>query len=244
MDMKVFKYHRKQTSKQWLTAWAIVGLLMAFSPLYAKSPPATMLASPSGSVGSNSLTYTWNAVSSASWYYLWVNDSSGNAINQWYQASEVGCASGSGMCSATPGIALNQGAGRWWIQTWNSDGYGPWSNAMSFDVGASPSTAVLIAPQGRLDIGVVKPRYSWNAVAGASWYYLWVNDSSGNVIRQWYRSSEVGCKSGSGTCSVMPTTRLAKGTVRWWIQTWNSDGYGPWSNAMTFFVDVFPPQPY
>jgi hypothetical protein len=27
---------------------------------------------------------------------------------------------------------------------------------------------------------------------------------------------------------------LTSGNYRWWIQTWNTGGYGPWSSLMNF----------
>ena len=35
-------------------------------------------------------------------------------------------------CRATPG--LTSGQYRWWIQTWNNVGYGPWSSGLNFSV--------------------------------------------------------------------------------------------------------------
>jgi hypothetical protein len=186
-------------------------------------PGAATLLSPNGSLGSNhNPTYRWNEVAGASYYYLWVNGPSGNVIQQWYQASVV-CSGGT--CSITPAVTLANGAHTWWIQTWNGAGYGPWSAGMTF----TPGAAILTAPTGT--ISTHTPTYSWNEVTGMTWYYLWVNGPSGNVIKQWYEASTV-CS--GGTCSVTPATTLASGAHTWWIQTWNSSGYGPWSSAMNF----------
>lgn len=79
--------------------------------------------------------YTWNAVSTATWYYLWVSkindDGSLTTVHtNWYDAAS---ACGSASCSVTPaGVTLNTGNYRWWIQTWNEGGYGPWSSATDF----------------------------------------------------------------------------------------------------------------
>jgi phenolic acid decarboxylase len=134
----------------------------------------------------------------------------------------------------TPNISLSEGAGHWWIQTWNTDGYGLWSDAMSIAVGESLGKVTLTAPSGTLD--TLSPIYTWDAVNGASWYFLWVNNGQGNVLQKWYRSSEVDCESGSGTCSVAPGLELEAGAdYQWWIQPWNeSEGNGPWSDAMRF----------
>jgi hypothetical protein len=102
---------------------------MNFSTTLPPLPAAATLVSPNGSIYTNKPAYTWNKVSGATWYYLWVNGPSGAVIQQWYESSAV-C--GASTCSATPATTLGSGAHTWWIQTWNSVGYGPWSSAMNF----------------------------------------------------------------------------------------------------------------
>ena len=80
------------------------------------------------------------------------------------------------------------------------------------------------------------PTYIWNAIPNSSWYYLWVNDSSGNKIKHWYTASQAGCPNGIGICSVKPNTTLAKGSAVWWVRTWNDFGYGSWNKATRFNV--------
>jgi hypothetical protein len=100
------------------------------------SPPLEAAApiSPSGTIINTTPTYTWNAVPEATYYQLYVNDSTGNKIQQWYSASACGCASGTGNCSVTPSTVLASGGGNWRILTWNPAGLGPWSSATSFTV--------------------------------------------------------------------------------------------------------------
>ena len=97
-----------------------------------------------------------------------------------------------------------------------------------------PPQATLISPSGTITDST--PIYTWGAVPESSWYYLWVNDSTGNRIKQWYTAEQAGCSSGTGTCSVTHTTELAEGQAKWWIQTWNKAGYGPWSARMDFRI--------
>ena len=101
---------------------------------FAALPPAATLTAPTGTIYDTTPTYTWNRVPTSTWYYLWVDDSTGNKIQTWYTASQAGCAGGTGTCSVTPGTVLAKGAGTWWIQTWNDLGYGPWSAGMAFTV--------------------------------------------------------------------------------------------------------------
>jgi hypothetical protein len=222
-------------------AWAVPDITMAeaSSELQIPSIPGkATLISPSGSVALSKPTYTWNAVPAATWYYLWVNYEGTPTIQTWYTAEQAGCVSGAGTCSVTPTTALPQGAAQWWIQTWNDAGYGPWSDAMMFMVtNGAPGKAGLISPSGT--VNTATPAYVWNAVASATWYQLWVNDSmnSGKIIT-WYTAAQAGCSVGTGTCSISPVTALASGTAQWWIQTWNEGGYGPWSNGMVFNVAI------
>lgn len=116
---------------------------------------------------------------------------------------------------------------------------------MSFTVPEVPSLgkATLVSPTGT--ISTPTPTYTWNAVTGSTWYLLWVNDSaSAGKVNKWYSAEQGGCSSGTGTCSVTPDTALANGAAQWWIQTWNSSGNGPWSDAMSFTVGGIIVGPY
>jgi len=211
---------------------------MAFTVASSGPPGKATLISPAGAIATNQPTFMWNAVPLATWYRLWVNDSTTNSgkINTWYSATQSGCGSGTGPCSVKPTTILAAGNAQWWIQTYGDGGYGPWSDALSFIVpgsGSLPGKATLISPSGK--ISTQTPTYSWKAVSNATWYCLWVNDSlTAQKIFLWYTAEAAGCS--SGTCSVRPSTALAAGVAQWWVQTWNSAGYGPWSDGMNFTV--------
>jgi hypothetical protein len=204
-------------------------------------PGKATLISPSGTITENNPTYSWNAVENSAQYRLWVNDNNGKIIDKWYTADETDCSDGTGECSVAGPTALADGSHEWWIQTWNESGTGPWSDGLSFTVdtgtGAPPGPATLISPSGTITDST--PTYTWNAVADSTWYYLWVNDSTQErKILQWYTAVEAGCGDGTGECSVPNETVLADGAARWWIQTWNEFGTGPWSAEMSFTVDT------
>jgi matrixin len=199
-------------------------------------PDRTTLVSPSGAVATALPTYTWDPVPSSTWYYLWVNDVTGTPIRQWYRSSEVGCADGVSLCSVKSAVRLSAGAAAWWIQSWSTAGNGPWSAAMNFTVTppSRPGRARLESPSGL--IATNSPSYIWDAVAGSTDYYLWVNDRNGVRIKQWFTAAQVGCPNGTGVCTASPAIPLASGAARWWIQTWNETGYGPWSDLRDFTV--------
>ena len=194
------------------------------------------LVSPSGNLSDTTPTYTWNAVSDSTWYQLWVNDSIENKIRKWYTAADAGCESGTGDCSITPTDTLASGDCTWWIRGWINDGNGDWSSGMSFTVEAdnTPSAATLQSPSGSVNSRALT--YTWNAVSNSTWYYLWVNDSTGTPIKKWYTASEAGCDSGTGNCSITPTETVGSGNCTWWIRSWNDNGIGPWSDGMNFAV--------
>jgi len=206
-----------------------------------KIPTAATLLTPSGDIGINyTPAYTWNKVNTAIWYYLWVSKVNGDGSlttihTKWYDSTLV-CSSGT--CSITPaGVTLTSGNYRWWIQTWNDGGYGPWSTKMDFSlpVIAPPGAATLVSPNG--SIATTTPAYTWNKVNASTWYYLWVSKVNGDgslttIHTKWYDSTVV-C--GGATCSVTPVgVTLTSGNYRWWIQTWNDGGYGPWSTKMDY----------
>src|SRR5207247_1269461 len=158
-----------------------------------------------------------------------------------YTAAQTGCASGIGTCAIAAGAVLNPGAGQWWVVTSNVSGSGPWSTAMAFTVAGTPPppAATLVAPSG--NIATATPTFTWNAVASATQYLLWVDDSSGGRSRATYTAAQAGCASGTGTCSLAPGITLNPGAGQWWVVTSNASGSGPWSNGLVFSVPVTPP---
>jgi hypothetical protein len=240
------------THKAWVRPWNHVGngpwsARKDFTITAPTAPGAATLTAPAGTITDTTPTYTWNAVladppqgdpeiagDAATWYYLWVDGPGGNVIKQWFTAAGAGCVAG-GTCSVTPGTELTGGDHSWWIRTWNEAGQGPWSARADFTVAtAPPAAATLVSPLG--DIADTTPAYTWNAVSGSTWYYLWVDGPGGNVIKQWYTADAVGCPAGTGTCSITPSTVLAAGEHDWWIRTWNPLGQGPWSPRGDFNV--------
>jgi hypothetical protein len=195
-------------------------------------PVAPTLVSPRGTSSPADPTFTWNAVSDATQYYVWINDSTGKRFDKWYTREAVGCPSGTGTCSLAPYTPLNAGTITWWVQASSAAGTGPWSAAATFTL-QPLSTPTLIGPTGYTP----KPSYQfrWNAVPGATYHYLRVIDSAGTTrVQTWYTTAASNCASG-GVCSVTVSPTLSAGTATWSVQPWNATvGYGTWSAGMTF----------
>jgi hypothetical protein len=237
---------KKGAAKWWVRTWNSTGYgkwssALAFNTASEHPPVAAPLVSPNGSITKTTPTYQWNAVINATWYYLWVNDSTGNKIKKWYTAEQAGCSNGAEVCSITSTTPLKEGSAKWWIQTWNSIGYGAWSSPLTFTLTSNhlPGAASLLLPKG--EITDTTPTYQWNAVANVTWYYLWVNDSTGNKIQKWYTAKQANCSNGTGNCSITSTETLTQGAGKWWVRTWNDSGYGPWSSALNYQLKIEQP---
>ncbi len=222
--------------------WSNNGQATNFSTTMPTPPAAAVLTAPVGNIGTNyNPTYTWNKASTAIWYRLYVSGPSGVVLDQWYEAASVCNTTTCTVASPT----LGGGAHAWYVQTWNSAGYGPWSNnsqATNFSttIPTPPAAAVLTAPIGNIGTNY-NPTYTWNKVNTAIWYRLYVSGPAGVVLDQWYEAASV-CN--TTTCTVASPT-LGGGAHAWYVQTWNSAGYGPWSNngQATNFNTTMPTPP-
>jgi formylglycine-generating enzyme required for sulfatase activity len=223
-----FGEHRHDRGWRFLCVALLCSLWWSGVALAQLTPPAQI--SPSGAIGDSTPTYRWSVVPASTWYRLWVNDSTGNVLVRWYTAAQVNA--GSGECFVTPAEAV-VGDGTWWVQAWNAaEGNGPWSTGLDFTVGPPLTPPAQISPSGA--IGDSTPTYRWSVVPGSTWYRLWVNDSTGNVLVRWYTAAQV--NAGSGECFVTPAEAVV-GDGTWWVQAWNaSQGNGPWSVGLDFNV--------
>jgi RHS repeat-associated protein len=216
----------------WVQTWNAGGYgpwsaTMNFSLPVVSPPGAATLLSPSGSITGVTPAYRWNAVAAATWYHLQVDGPSGNVFKIWYEAAEI-CQDG--VCSVTPDTALGGGTHTWWVQTWSPAGAGAWSSGMSFSTNV-PGTADPVSPAGILSDST--PTYTWTRVDTATWYYLRVDGSSGNVLQQWYEVSNV-CD--GSLCSYEPAVSLTSGDYTWSVQSWSPAGFGAWSSGLVFSI--------
>ncbi len=224
----------------WVQPWDVAGTgpwsaAMNFTVVPPPLGQASLI-SPSGTIANYNPTYVWSKVTASTWYQLSVSGPSGYTFTKWYEGTTICGASTCFIAGATPNLAI--GSFTWKVQTWNSGGVGPWSATLSFStpVPTPPGPATLTSPSG--SIGTTMPTYTWNVVSDSTYYYLWVDGPSGNVIKTWYTSAQANCNSTS--CSVTPSTALGGGTYTWKVQTWNAYGVGPWSATMSFTPPTLP----
>lgn len=202
-------------------------------------PAKPELKSPSGKITDTTPTYSWGATANTDKYKVQVYDNTGRVISNWYTAKEVGCGSGSGTCSLNSSTVLAYGSGKWRVRGKNGSGKGPFSDYLNFTVEKASTgltgTPALISPSGNITDNT--PTYSWAALAYAEDYKVQVYDKTGRVISRWYSAKEVGCGSGSGTCSLTSSTVLADGSGKWRVKGRNDTTKGAYSDYLNFTVD-------
>ena len=201
-------------------------------------PGLATLVAPGGSVTTSTPAFTWNAVPATGYYLLRVTDRDNVSTDRWYRPDDAGCASETAPCTAATNVIVKPGSASWQVLTWNTSGYGPWSEPGSFLVeiadpmGTAPAA---VRPKGTL-VSTDVP-YEWTAVSGARNYRLSIRNNDGPPAIFWYTPSAAGCDA-AADCVVVPPLRLTNGTAEWQVQAWTSDGYGPWTEPVALSVEV------
>ena len=185
--------------------------------------------------------FRWTAVPRSTMYKLWVSNLVTGSSESVRFPSSANC-DPRDVCRATADLTLAPGLWRWWVRAEDPTGIGPWSQAATFTFAGSPpapdAAPMLVAPLGTTTGAT--PTFSWNTVANAVDYYLWIDDRSGPRLQQFYTAQAAGCTSGS-PCSVTPSTVLSPGVYKWWVLARNTNGAGPWSSPGSFSVGSLAP---
>jgi hypothetical protein len=201
-------------------AWSS-GLEFQVAPMAAPT-----LISPSGLSTTQTPTFTWNAVVGASHYDLWVNDVTTGRSAVLHDNAIQGT-------SFTPATPLPYGDSfRWWVRGISSNFVtGPWSDSLDFAAAALAAPS-LTSPSGQASNVVT---FTWNAVAGADHYELWVNDNTTGVRPAIHETTVQ-------ATSFTATTSLTVGdTYTWWVRALSGTGQaGLWSTPLSFTVVAFP----
>jgi streptogramin lyase len=177
------------------------------------------LSGPSGSTALLAPAVQWTAVSGADSYDVWLSDvTTGQYVQQRTTTN-----------SFIPANPLVLGHSyKCWVRAQNNSGdVSPWSSALAFAVVlASPIPA---GPGGSLQNA--SPTFTWNAVANADWYDIWVSDvTTGQVIR----NSQVSGTSWTPTMALSPADRY-----EWWVRSLSSSGVASsWSSGISFTVTL------
>lgn len=83
-------------------------------------------------------------------------------------------------------------------------------------------------PSGGVTVEDRRPEFVWPAVAGATWYQLWINRDGATYQSEWVEDST----------TWMPDADLRAGNYSWWVRSWSpTDGHGEWSEAAEFLIE-------
>jgi len=199
--------------------------------LFGDLPGTLTLIAPTGCISSVRPTFSWNAAARSSNYYIAVtrNDVENFFINQPgllgtsypYPASTA---------ALTAGVQY-----RWKVKACNNLGCGAWTPSTLFTPFCPPDPPALTAPVGCSSSR--RPTFTWNAVPGASNYYI-------AVTRVDVENFFINAPGVSGTSYAYPTTLgdLSPGVqYRWKVKSCNNGACGAWSPSSVF--TVCPPDP-
>jgi hypothetical protein len=224
--------------------WSATRTFTISLPPPPPGPPATPVTiSPTGVIQTDLPTYSWNALPDAQFYRLLVTQSGGPFIGLTYTPAEVGCAAGTGTCSATPTTRLTLGVTYEWM-VGASNSYGPSNFSATRSVTASGLSAVppeTIYPTGNIPTG--RPIFSWNAIPGATGYSLLVQNTQGVFISQRFTASEVACD-GTAICSIVSPATLPAGNYNWFVNASAGTTTSDWSAPRAFMIVPPPPEAF
>jgi predicted outer membrane repeat protein len=178
-------------------------------------------------------TFTWNDDANAAYFNLYVTTNAGvSQHNAWYARNDV-CTGGT--CSVTPVIALVNGSYQARVKAWGAggfstggtanDGYGgPVAFTFNFAV-PNIGEITTFSPNGSIVTG--SPTFTWNTVAGTTYYLLWVTGNapaySPSYHQVWYDATAI-CTPHPGTCTVSNVVTLPMGNAVWRVQAYGPGG--------------------
>ena len=183
-------------------------------------------------------------------YYLWIACDGSNYLAQWTE----------GATNWTVPTNLPAGNYTWAVEPWTPSGAGPWSTNSSFTIQAAvPGTIVLLSPAGVVAGSAIQQtrmiaasllellspdgilpvkgtqRYTWKNDPAATRYELYVEKDGSLFLYLWFASADSVVDSATGNFAV-DVTEGGSGTYQWWVRGYSPDGYGPWSQGVSFRV--------
>lgn len=171
-------------------------------------------------VSSNPPTLEWSSVAGAEWYWLAVRLNDVPLFDTWTQSTRY-----------THTSELPSGDYTWYVATWGpatgiSTFYGP----SAFEVpGDDPPGAVSLSSPAN---GANFPEgdtvsFAWTSAENVEYYRLYVECNGVACMDEW-----------TDRTYFYPSQTFSAGSYQWWVQTWNSAGFGDWSSGRSFTVEA------
>ena len=176
---------------------------------------------PTGPITESMPTFTWNALGGANHYDLWVDDIT-TGQSQIVRNQNIAATS----YASTVNLSLGH-TYHWWVRGFSAAGIGgPWSQALGFNIVPLPAPTS-VAPGGQTNN--LLPTFTWNAVAGADHYDLWVDDATAGT------SQVMRVQNALGTSFTTAAPLTVGHSYRWWVRAITNRGTpGLWSQGATF----------
>ena len=182
------------------------------------APGKPSLSSPSGTITSATPTFSWQTVTNATWYQVYIDRDGAYHYHKWIEGSTT--------WTPTWDMQGYPGSYEWWGRAWGPGGYGPWSSSLTFTIAEAeaevPGATTVRSPGETVAAEGVS--FTWDAVDGATWYHFWLNKDGTAYDHMWLEGE---------TTTMIP---LMYGSYEWWVRTWGGGGYGAWSSSLTFIV--------
>ncbi len=174
-------------------------------------PAPTGDSGPHGTIATNLPTFTWNSVTGASSYEVWLTDqTTGLTVTPTVAGT-----------TWTPTQALNIGDNyTWWVGPVNTNGSISWSAAVTFNIAPTANTV-----SGT--VTTLQPIFTWGSVSGAASYQIWLADrTTGQTVSPIITDS-----------SWTPAQPLNVGdNYTWWVGAVSVSGTIGWSSGQSFSV--------
>ena len=187
-------------------------------------------------------TITWTDIG-ANQYEIWLSqvngtmtDSGGNTVTL-TSSQLITNQIVFGATSYTPTALLGNGDFRVWVRAIDDDGEaGLWSAQFDFTKNRNLGP-VLISPIQGVTTTDRTPIFEWQAIAGATHYELWVNNSSTQTARVIHNTNIPHVEGATSIYYTDDSVVLRNATYRWWVRAFNEDsGAAAWSSSETFWV--------
>jgi hypothetical protein len=189
---------------------AVVGQTIAWDSALRFSIQPTG-SGPSGVIATNLPTFSWNSVTGAASYEIWLTDQTSNTTVTYPNLTGT---------SWTPPQALKLGDSYiWWVGAVQGQTIA-WDTALKFVIQPTAS-----GPSGTVTTAL--PTFSWNTVTGAASYEIWLTDqTTGTTVT--YPSLTV-------TSWTPPQALTVGDKYIWWVGAVEGQTIA-WDNALTFTI--------
>jgi PKD repeat protein len=193
---------------------------------------APQLVSPTATITDPSPTFEWNGPVATTRYRVYIRNTSGLVLDQWYEVgnSDVACTGGN--CTFSYTLPLNSDY-TWYVFGQGPFGYTLWSEAGNFTLEVpAPSVINKTAPADSSIFGSILVSFAWDVDANAAWYQISLKKGTNATTYQWFEATDI--------CTTTCTTDLtvSVGEYAWDVRGYGLGGHGSWGTEEVFSVVI------